>query len=81
MKKLVILMALVIFTAPLTAPLASGSSWLLNKARMQKTWTKWQKQESEYWKKFDAEMKLSEQKMDGVSTAPVTNRERCSRSE
>lgn len=80
MKKLVILISLLVFTAPLTVTFASGSSWHRNQARARKAWTNWQKQESAYWKKFDAEMSLSGDENPGVSTAPVTNPKRGSQS-
>ena len=55
MRKLVGIMVLILLASPVSDTFA-GESWLASQARAQHALRKWEKQQAELWKKFDADM-------------------------
>ncbi len=56
MRVLVAIIALIFLAAPVSNALAGSAGLQRSFLRSQKAWVKWQKQQTEMWKKFDREM-------------------------
>ena len=74
MKKLAIIIASIVLLVPISQAFAGNAAWRGSQSRMRKAYLKWQKQEAEFWKKFDAEMVQAERDLDGKSYTPVKRR-------
>lgn len=72
MKKLAIIMVSIMLLAPISEVLAGGAGWHASQSRMRKAYQRFLKQESQFWKKFDAEMAQTERELDGAPSVSAT---------
>ena len=64
MRKLVGIMLLILLAVPVSETFAGAGSWMMSQMHAQHALRKWDKQQAEFWKKFNFDMAKTEKQLD-----------------
>ncbi len=64
MRRLVGIMILILLAVPVSETFARAGSWMMSQTHAQHALRKWDKQQAEFWKKFNVDMAQAEKQLD-----------------